>query len=151
MAHIELRMFIRAAPERVWEIISDLPGQARWMEDVSRLEVVSEAKSGAGTTVDLTSEIFGLPLVHDVMDIVTWDPPRELGVVHRGAFTGTASFRLEPVRGGTVFVWVEDFKPPLGLAGEIGFSLLIRDHLRRVWTRSMDNVRKLAEAQSSIT
>ena len=111
-------MFLRATPQQVWDVISDLSGQSRWMVDVRRLEVVSETKSGAGTTIDLTSELFGLPLLHDVMDIVTWDEPNEIGVVHRGRFTGTASFRLEAVPGGTVFVWVEDFKPPLGPLGE---------------------------------
>jgi hypothetical protein len=67
--------------------------------------------------------------------------------VHRGAFTGTASFRLEPVTGGTVFVWTEDFKPPLGPLGELGFVLFVRDHLRRIWTQSMNNVRRLVETR----
>jgi hypothetical protein len=147
MAHVELRMFIRATPQAVWDVISDLDGQARWMVDVRRLEVISETKSGVGTTIDLTSELFGLPVLHDVMDIVTWEPPHELAIVHRGAFTGTASFRLEPVPGGTVFVWTEDFKPPLGPLGELGFVLLVRNHLRRVWSQSMDNVRKLVEGR----
>jgi hypothetical protein len=150
MAHIELRMFVRATPQCVWDIISDLEGQERWMVDVRRLEIVSETKSGVGTTLDLQTELFGIPMLHDLMDIVTWDEPRELGVVHRGAFTGTAAFRLEPVPRGTVFVWVEDFKPPLGPLGELGFVLVVRDHLRRVWTKSMEKVRQLAEAQSSI-
>jgi hypothetical protein len=140
-------MFIRATPQAIWDVISDLNGQQRWMVDVRRMAITSETKTGVGTTIDLTSELFGLPLIHDVMDIVTWEPPAELAVVHRGAFTGTASFRLEEVPGGTVFVWTEDFDPPLGPLGELGFTLLVRDHLRRVWTESMDNVRKLVEAR----
>src|SRR5689334_18814937 len=112
MAHLELRMFIRATPQQVWDVISDLQGQERWMVDVHRLDIVSDLKSGVGTRIDLTSEVFRLPVIHDVMDVVKWDQPREIGIVHRGAFTGTASFRLDEVPGGTVFVWVEDFKPP---------------------------------------
>jgi hypothetical protein len=146
MAHIELRMFIRATPQRVWDIIGDLQGQERWMVDVRSLNIVSEIKSGVGTTLDLQTELFGIPMLHDLMDVVTWDEPRELGIVHRGMFTGTASFLFEPVPGGTVFVWVEDFKPPLGPLGELGFALVVRDHLRRVWTKSMENVRRLAES-----
>jgi hypothetical protein len=148
MVNLTLRMFIRATPQRVWDVISDLSGQSRWMVDVRRLDIVSETKSGVGTTVDLKTELFGLPVLHDVMDIVTWDPPRELGVVHRGAFTGTASFLLEPVPGGTVFVWVEAFKPPLGPLGELGYILFVRSYLRKVWTKSMDNVRRLVEADT---
>ena len=135
MAHIELRMFIRATPQRVWDIVSDLQGQERWMVDVRSLDIVSEIKSGVGTTLDLQTELFGIPMLHDLMDVVKWDEPRELGIVHRGAFTGTASFLFETVPGGTVFVWVEDFKPPLGPLGELGFVLVVRDHLRRMWTK----------------
>jgi uncharacterized protein YndB with AHSA1/START domain len=149
VARLDIRTFIRASPERVWEIISDLSGQQRWMVDVRRLEVTSAVRSGAGTVIEVTSELFGLPLVHDVMEIVTWDPPHELGVVHRGQFSGTAAFRLEPARGGTIFVWQEAFRPPLGLLGELGFALLVGPHLRRVFGRSMDNVRALVEAGES--
>ena len=80
------------------------------------------------------------------MQIITWAPPHELGVVHRGQFSGTAAFRLEPAPGGTTFVWTEDFQPPLGPLGELTFSLVIGPHLRRVWGRSMENVRRIAEA-----
>jgi hypothetical protein len=148
LASLDLRVFIRATPDRLWRIISDLSGQQRWMVDVRRLDIVSETKSGVGTVLDLTSELFGLPVVHDVMEIVSWEEPREIGVVHRGQFTGTAHFRLEPVRGGTVFVWHEEFRPPLGLLGEIGHALIVKPHLERVFVRSMENVRRLAEDHS---
>ena len=146
MAALDLRAFIRARPERVWDVISDLSGQRRWMVDLRRLDIVSETKSGVGTVIDLTSELFGLPLVHDVMEIVTWEPPRELAIVHRGRFTGTACFRLEPWAGGTIFRWLEQYRPPLGPLGELAHSLVVGPHLRRVFSRSMDNVRQLAEA-----
>ena len=146
MARVEVRAFIRASPERVWLIISDLSGQQRWMVDVRRLAVVSETRSGVGTVIDLTSELFGLPLLHDVMEIVTWEPPRELGVVHKGRFTGSGAYRLEPVAGGTVFIWWEEFRPPLGPLGELAHVLIVQRHLERVFGRSLDNVRRLAEA-----
>jgi uncharacterized protein YndB with AHSA1/START domain len=149
MVEIELRQYIRATPQRVWDVISDLSGQERWMEDVHRLKMVSEVRTGAGTTLDVQTKLFGLPFIHDVMEIVTWREPHEIGVVHRGAFTGTASFLLyEPAGGGTVFVWREQFQPPLGPLGKLGFVVLVRDHLKRVWGRSMANVRDLAEAKT---
>ena len=146
MVEIEIRQFIRATPQRVWDVISDIGGQGRWMEDVHRLEVVGETKSGAGTVLDVQTKLFGLPFIHDVMEIVAWQEPHEISVVHRGAFTGTASFLLSEAPGGTIFLWREQFQPPLGLLGRLGFTLAVRDHLTRVWGRSMDNVRKLAEA-----
>ncbi|MPZ48659.1 MAG: hypothetical protein GEU75_04990 [Dehalococcoidia bacterium] len=151
MAEVDLRLFIDAPPERVWEIISDLSGQERWMEDVACLDIVSEVKNGQGAVLDLTSQLFGLPLIHDVMEITKWDAPRELGVVHRGQFTGTAYFRLDSASGGTIFTWFEEFEPPLGPLGELGFALLVGPHLRRVWSKSMRNVKRLAEAGASET
>jgi hypothetical protein len=83
------------------------------------------------------------------MEIVTWDPPRELGVAHKGQFTGTASFQLEALGGGTVFTWTEEFKPPLGPLGELAFRLIVRPHLRRVFGRSLDNVRRIVEGETT--
>ena len=146
MAKLELRMFIRATPQRVWDVVSDLERQKHWMVDVRSLDIVSETRTGVGTTLDLRTELYGIPLLRDLMDIVTWDEPREIGMVHRGMFTGTAFFRLDPVPGGMVFVWVEEFKPPLGPLGELGYVMFVRSHLRKVWSKSMDNVRLICEA-----
>ena len=146
MARLELRSFIQARPDEVWAVVSDLSGQARWMVDVRSLEITSETRSGVGTVIKVTSELFGLPLVRDVMEVTAWEPNERLGVIHRGRFTGTAEFRLEAAAGGTIFVWLEEFRPPFGPLGELGFALLVGPHLRRVFGRSMDNVRRLAEA-----
>jgi hypothetical protein len=145
MATLDLRLFIRATPERVWQVISDLEGQKQWMVDLRSLEITSEQKSGAGAEMDVTSDLFGLPLVKDRMVITAWDPPHRFDVAHVGSFSGIGSFILEAVPGGTVFTWIEEFAPPLGPLGEAGFSLSVGPHLRRVFRRSMDNVRRLAE------
>jgi len=145
MARLDLRIFIRATPERVWEILADLPGQKRWMADLRSLEITSPQQAGEGTEMNVTSELFGQPLVRDRMTITAWQPPHRLDVRHAGAFSGTGSFVLDPVRGGTVFTWIEDFQPPLGRIGELGFTMLVGPHMQRVFRRSMDNVRRLAE------
>ena len=146
MAHLDVRIFIRATPERVWEVISDLPEQASWMVDVRRLEVTSEQRSGAGAVIEVTSELFGRPLVKDRMLITAWEPPHRFDVQHTGRFSGTGSFIVEAAPGGSIFTWIEDFKPPLGPLGELGFTLLVGPHMKRVFGRSLDNVRRLAEA-----
>lgn len=147
MARLELRVFIRAAPEKVWPVISNLQSQKKWMVDLRSLEVTHLTQNGVGTVMDVRSELFGLPILHDVMEITTWDPPRELGILHRGQFTGTAAFQLEALGGGTVFTWTEEFTPPLGPIGELAFALVVRPHLRRVFGRSMDNARRLVEGE----
>ena len=145
MAFVEVRALISAPPDRVWEVISDLEGQRDWMVDVRSLSVSSEAKSGPGAVVEVTSELFGLPVVHDVMEVTVWEPPRELSVLHRGQFSGLGSFIIEPLRGGSLFIWQERFEPPLGRAGKLAHALLIRPHLQRVFRRSLNNLRALAE------
>lgn len=144
MAHLDIRRFIPAAPEAVWDVLADLENQALWMVDVRKLELVTEQKRGAGAVMHVTSELFGLPIVKDVMVIAAWEPPARMDVEHRGQFHGTGQFLLEAVDNGTIFTWIEDFDAPLGPLGELGFSLLVRPHLMRVFARSMDNVARLA-------
>ena len=145
MAKLDVSVFIRATPERVWDVIADLPAQASWMVDVRRLEVISELQTGAGTVLQVTSDLFGLPVVHDTMRITTWQPPVRYDVEHGGQFTGPGAFILEPAPGGTVFRWLEDFKPPLGPLGELGFKLIVGPYMRHVFGRSLANLRHIAE------
>lgn len=145
MAHLELDRFIAAPPEAVWDVLADLERQGDWMVDVRSLEIVTPEKQGAGAVLHVTSELFGLPVVKDVMAITRWEPPRRMDVEHRGQFHGTGSFLLERCENGTIFAWIEDFHAPLGVLGEIAFTLVVAPHLRRVFGRSMENVRRLAE------
>jgi uncharacterized protein YndB with AHSA1/START domain len=145
MAHLDIRRFIAAAPEHVWEILADLEHQARWMVDVCTLEIVSAQTQGVGTVLRVTSELFGQPVVKDVMEVTVWEPPYRMGVAHNGQFSGTGWFALERIDNGTIFTWTEDFAPPLGPLGEAAFALAVRPHLRRVFARSMANLARLAE------
>ena len=145
MAHLDIRRFIAAPPERVWDVLADLEHQGAWMVDLRSLEIVSEEKRGAGVVMHVTSELFGAPIVKDVMAITAWEPPYRMDVEHRGQFHGSGQFLLERVENGTIFTWIEDFAPPLGPLGEIGFALMVRPHLLRVFARSMENVRLIAE------
>jgi hypothetical protein len=147
VAHLEVSSFIRATPERVWEVIADIPAQAAWMDDVRSIDIVGEQQTGSGTVLYVRSELFGLPVVHDTMRITSWQPPVRYDVEHGGQFTGTGAFILEPAPGGTVFRWLEDFKPPLGPLGELGFKLFVGPYMRRVFARSLENLRRIAEAE----
>jgi uncharacterized protein YndB with AHSA1/START domain len=151
MAGLDVRAFIRAPRERVWQIISDLPAQAKWMVDVRHLEVVGDARAGPGTVIKVTSVLLRLPVVHDTMTIETWSPPARYDVSHifdlgrLGNVQGSGSFILEPVPGGTVFIWQEELQP-FGPVGELGWNFALKSHLTRQFGRSMDNVRKMAES-----
>jgi carbon monoxide dehydrogenase subunit G len=146
MAHLEISEFIAAPPAAVWDVLADLEHQSDWMVDVRSLEIVSEQKQGEGAVMHVTSELFGLPVVRDVLAVTRWEPRRRMDIEHRGQFHGSGQFVLDEAHNGTIFTWVEDFKPPLGPLGEAAFALVIRPHLRRVFARSIANVRRLAEA-----
>jgi hypothetical protein len=150
VAHLEIQKFIEAPVQAVWDVLADLEHQAAWMVDVRRLDVVTERKSGQGTVLHVTSELFGLPVVKDVMGITAWQPPTRMDVEHRGQFHGTGQFLLEAVDNGTIFTWIEDFDPPLGTLGELAFTLVLRPHLMRVFARSMENVARLATVRTTI-
>jgi hypothetical protein len=149
MVRLRVRCFIGAPREAVWDVLADLERQGEWMVDVRRLAIVSDARRGVGTVLHVTSELFGLPLVRDVMEITHWEPPTRMDVAHRGQFHGTGSFQLDSVANGTIFVWTEDVAPPLGRIGEVAFALAVRPHLTRVFRRSMANVARLASARAA--
>jgi len=149
MAKLEVRQFIAAPRDLVWDVLADLDHQGDWMVDVRRLEIVSEHRRGAGTVLHVTSELFGLPLLRDVMEVTHWEPPVRMDVAHRGQFHGTGSFQLDAVANGTIFVWIEEVAPPLGRIGEAVFALAVRPHLTRVFRRSMANVARLAMARAA--
>jgi hypothetical protein len=145
MARLHLSLHVNATPEQIWSILADLEGQKRWMVDVRKLDITSDVKSGVGTKMDVISELFGLPVVKDEMVVDYWQPPHLYSVIHTGQFTGTGYFELKPEAQGAEFIWVEEFRPPLGPLGELAFNLLVGPHLRTVFMRSMENVKRLAE------
>jgi len=146
MARLELAVSINATPEQIWPILADFEGQKQWMVDLRKLDITSEVGTGIGTRMEVTSELFGLPVVKDVMVVDYWQPPLLYSVIHVGQFSGTGVFELRPAGGMTEFIWVEEFRPPLVPLGELGFKLVVAPHLRSVFLRSMTNVKRLAEA-----
>jgi uncharacterized protein YndB with AHSA1/START domain len=145
MAGITVQTSIAAQPEIVWRVLTDLERQASWMVDVRSLRFATPQRAGVGTVIHVRSELFGVPLVRDVMEITAWEAPRRLAVAHRGAFHGSGEFRVAPDPGGSVLTWSERFRPPLGPLGELAFRLVVGPHLRRVFARSLANLRGLAE------
>lgn len=150
MARLDLRILIDATPEQIWPILADFEGQKRWMVDLRQLDITSDVTAGVGTRMEVTSELFGLPVVKDVMVVDFWQPPRIYSVIHIGRmFSGTGFFELKPAGHATELTWVEEFRPPFGPLGELGFKLGVAPHLRSVFMRSLTNVKRLAEAATA--
>jgi Polyketide cyclase / dehydrase and lipid transport len=152
LAHFEVRIFIPASPEAVWAVLGELERHGEWMVDIRDLAVVSEQKRGVGTIIEATSAVLGLPVVKDLIEVTVWEPDRRMDVrretppagLGRIALRGTGSFILDRIHNGTILTWIEDFQAPFGLLGEVGFAMAVRPHMRRVFGRSLLNLRRLA-------
>lgn len=146
MALFRVSTFIRARPERVWALLRDWEGSARWMVDATTVEVVGEAHEGEGTRVRAVTRIAGLA-VTDEMTVTRWEQQRLIEVRHEGwPIRGVAWFEIFPEDDGTRFEWVEELDPPLGPLGEAGGRLLRRG-IERVLARSARKLRELAETE----
>lgn len=148
MAHLESRMFIAAGPRAVWAVLADLDRQGAWMVDVRSLEVTAPPH-GRGSVLRVTSTLFGLPLVHDVMEVTAWEPPRRIRVCHRGQVRGVGEFLITPCAGGVMITWSEDVAAPFGRLGEALFALVVRPHLLRVFARSLSNLGRRCQGDAA--
>lgn len=98
-------------PERVWALVSDVGGTARWRTDIVKVEM----KKGGGDTIRFV-ESSGRGEV--TFEVESQNPPRRqvTRIVDEGQpFGGTWTWELEPQDGGTRLTLVEAgfIKPPL--------------------------------------
>ena len=132
---------IPAPPERVWAEVERIEDHTTWMADAVGIEFLGESRRGVGTRAAVETRI-GPFRTSDIMEFTEWDPPRTMGVEHRGLFTGSGRFILEAESPGTTrFTWSEDIRFPWWLGGTLG-ALVARPILRAVWR---GNLRRLRE------
>ncbi len=73
-ARIERRIGVRATPERIWELIADLPGWDRW----NPVETGLEGVIAFGGGIALTERIEGLPERRAAARVGEWEPYTQL-------------------------------------------------------------------------
>lgn len=143
MPVIERRILIPAPPERVWDVLADVPSQPRWMRDLKAIRFEdptpespasrsgsrsasregtpgSTGSVGVGTRAVGTVRMFGIEQ-SDVVEVDVFDPPHRFGLRHLGRFAGRGDFWLTPVPGGATRVrWREELRSPLARLGRPG-------------------------------
>ncbi len=146
MAFFRVLVRIGAPPERIWAFLEDWEGSAQWMVDATTVRVLSDRRTGVGTSIEAVTRIAGVPIT-DVMDVVAWEEPRVIAVQHKGwPIRGLAWFEIRPdPSGGSWFEWAEELDPPLGPLGELGGAIL-RPAIERVLRKSARKLKELAEA-----
>ena len=123
-------------PAAAWAALTDWERQAEWMRDADRVEVVSLQRAGLGTTVAVRTRVLHVPLFTERLEVVGWDPPRELRIAHRSFVRGTGTWSLGPAGTGTRFRWVEEVSLPVPVLGELALRVY-RPFMRRLMGGAM--------------
>lgn len=160
MARIEVTTHIEAGPQRVWDVLTDWEGQARWMRDAHSVRVLSPHREGVDVVVRCRTDVFGglwgpsrrgssRLAVDDDMVTTEWEEPRVIGIRHLGwLIRGVGAFELSPTDHGTHFTWWEEIDPPLGPLGEAVATVAVVPAVRRVFRASLAGLKRVCESTS---
>ncbi|MBO1267672.1 SRPBCC family protein [Arthrobacter cavernae] len=127
-----LSQHINAAPDKVWAVISDIPGSAATLSGIDSVQMLSDGPYGVGTRWKETRTMMGRQETVE-MWVSQTDPPRSTTVkAVQGGADYTTRFTLEERDGGTELTLsfgAEILKPSLlskiamALFGKIGMSM----------------------------
>jgi hypothetical protein len=140
MGPIHIGVDLPLPVEVVWEEVSRLDRHVEWMADARSIEFIGDQRSGIGTALRVATR-FGPLRTTDTIVVTAWEPSRRIEVEHRGRFTGSGAFRLDPAGPGTSrFTWEEQVRFPWYLGGPLG-ALAARPLFRFVWRRNLERLR----------
>lgn len=139
MSRITVSIAIPASVSAVWDDVARLADHVQWMADAESIEFLGDRSSGVGTRMRVSTRV-GPFRTDDVMEVVRWEEPRLIEVIHQGLFTGEGRFTLTPEDAGTRFTWSETIRFPWWLGGPAG-AWFARPVLAAIWRR---NLRRLA-------
>ena len=127
-----LTQHINASPEKVWAVLSDIPGSAGTLSGINAIQMLSEGPYGEGTRWKETRTMMGRQETVE-MWVSETDPPRSTTIkALQGGADYTTRFNLAERDGGTdltLTFGAEVLKPTLvskvamALFGKIGMSI----------------------------
>jgi uncharacterized protein YndB with AHSA1/START domain len=146
------QVVIRAPIERVWDVLSDIEGQTRWMDDLKAVRILTRPPTRVGTRAEGDIRIFGIQVL-DPITVIAFDRPNRFGIRHEGAFSGEGLIELEAsadAHGGpaTTARWTETIVPPV--FPHLG-ALVMRPILQSIFQRDLANLRRLLETRPDRT
>ena len=127
--------------EEAWTTLMDWERQADWMLDADSVTVVSDQREGVGVQLAVRTRLFGIAAFTEPMEVVGWDPPRRLDIRHGSLVAGTGAWVLEPVEGGTRFIWREDIRLAVPVFGELA-AAIYRPIMYVLMGRAMTGLRR---------
>jgi carbon monoxide dehydrogenase subunit G len=138
---ISVETSLPCPPEEAWAVLLAWERQADWMLDADRIDVIGNRREGVGVRLAVRTRILGLPAFTEPMEVVGWEPPRELGIRHGSIVVGQGTWLLEPEPGGTRFVWIEDVRLGVPVLGELA-ARVYGPILRRLMRRAAAGLRR---------
>lgn len=136
---IAVAIELPAAPQAVWDYVSDLGRGTEWMADAAAITFTSETQTGVGTTFECLTKV-GPFKSTDVMTVTEWEEPTTIGVEHNGLVAGTGRFTLAPSGDGTYFSWAERLTLPWRFGGPL-LAPLVKRILTRIWRKNLRQLR----------
>jgi Polyketide cyclase / dehydrase and lipid transport len=104
---VRCKIDLPCTPEEAWAALTRWERQVDWMADADRIDVVSAARAGIGVRLAVRTRLFQIPAFTETLEVVRWEPPRLLEIVHGPPVAGRGTWSLAPVAGGTRFTWTE--------------------------------------------
>lgn len=145
-----LTQHVNARPEKVWAVISDIPGSAATLSGVQSIQMVSEGPYGEGTRWKETRSVMGRRETVE-MWVSQVDPPRSTTVkALQGGADYTSRFTLAERSGGTdlTLTFGADIVKPtafsritMALFGRIGMAVT-----RKALARDLSEIASKAES-----
>jgi uncharacterized protein YndB with AHSA1/START domain len=142
--HLVLDVIVDAAPQRVFDALTDWSTQGQWMLGT---RVWSDGPAqGVGGRLNAFTGAGGIGFL-DTMEIVEWEPPRSVRVRHTGhVVRGDGVFEVLALPGGrSRFVWREELDLPLGFLGRAGYAV-VRPAFAAGVRRSLDRFAALVSS-----
>jgi len=137
---------IKAAPERVWEVVMDPLLLERWVTIHRRLVESDPPPPRCGFRMRQVLALRGVG-IEVSWELIDCQPPYLAVWEGRGPARSKAltEYRLEEADGGTNFIYLNRFQPPLGLLGTVASKALVGGVSEREAVRSLNLLKALVE------
>lgn len=146
MGTVSTSIEIAASPQEVWDVIMDPKRLDDWVTIHRRLGDVSDDPLTDGSTMEQTLCLRGANFKVN-WTVTEYDAPHLAVMEGKGPARSVALIRdtLTPVKGGTRFDYVNEFKAPMGPLGAMASRVLVGGVSEREANSSLKRLKSLFE------
>lgn len=147
MGTVSTSIEIAASPQEVWDVIMDPRRLDDWVTIHRRLGKVSDEPLADGSTMEQTLCLRGANFKVN-WTVTEYDAPHLAVMEGKGPARSLALIRdtLTPVKGGTRFDYVNEFKAPMGPLGAAASRILVGGVSEREANSSLERLKSLLES-----